>query len=390
MAQDKATTPVRDTRSRLMLSARRLFADKWYGTVSVAEICRHAGLSNGCFYRYYTTKEELFREILEDVTERIASALTGVSGAGTEERLRSFTAIVFNFSADNHDLVRVFREGQYRFFEYEHRLKAIYERALEKALGRRVRPADYIFTLGGLRFTAIRSAFHGIPVRFDALPEIILHGLFAGATADSGKVYAGTVTPLPFDAAPDARERLLREGKKLFGKRGFFETNIHEIADAAGLSVGAFYIHFPSKEQFYAELIHRVGAEVRHFISLNMGEGLNRYERELRGLWLFIVFLSLDPNCYNIVREAEFVLPEDVNRYYGAFTDGYRKNREGSGGADETTSIEFLIGVAHYLGLEVVFDESPGNARALIEEIGLLMREGLSVRINGGNAWQQP
>lgn len=381
MEHDTATRPVAGTRARLVQSARRLFADKWYGTVSVAEVCRHAGLSNGCFYRYFTTKEELFREILEEVTERIAAALTEVSGADEVSRLHSFTSIVFRFSADNRDLVRVFREGQYRFFEYEHRLKAIYEGALERAIGRKTRPADYIYALGGLRFAAIRSAFHGIPVRLDALQDIILHGLFRGATADPGKVYAGTVTPLPFDAAPDARERLLREGKKLFGKRGFFDTNIHEIADAAGLSVGAFYIHFPSKELFYSELIHRVGAEVRHFITLNMGGGLNRYERELRGLWLFIVFLSLDPNCYNIVREAEFVLPEDVRRYYGAFVDGYLKNSEGSGGSDEASSIEFLIGVAHYLGLEVVFDESPGNARALIEEIGLLMREGLSVRI---------
>ncbi|MEN6365030.1 MAG: TetR/AcrR family transcriptional regulator [Rectinema sp.] len=367
---------------KIRKAAVQLFAEKWYGTVSVAEICRRAGLSNGCFYRYYRTKEELFRALLEDVNDRIATALDGVTGDTVIDRLRSFASIVFHFSQDNHDLVRVFREGQYRFFEYEHRLKAIYIAALEKALGDRIDLADYIFALGGLRFTAVRAAFHDIPIRLDALQGILENGLFPDMEADPEKVYSGTIKPLPFEVAPDARERLMLEGKKLFGKRGFFETNIHEITDAAELSVGAFYTYFESKESFYAELIHRVGSEVRHFISLNLGPGLNRYETELRGLWLFIVYLSLDPHCYNIVREAEFVLPENVKSYYGAFVQGYRKHAEGSGGIDETTSIEFLLGVAHYFGLEVVFDESPGNARALIQEIGAFLRGGLSARLS--------
>ncbi|HEX7579510.1 MAG TPA: helix-turn-helix domain-containing protein, partial [Thermoanaerobaculia bacterium] len=36
---------------RLLAAAVGLFAKKWYGTVSVAEICLAAGLSNGVFYR---------------------------------------------------------------------------------------------------------------------------------------------------------------------------------------------------------------------------------------------------------------------------------------------------------------------------------------------------
>lgn len=365
------------TRERIVASASRLFAEKWYGTVSVAEICRRADLSNGCFYRYFSSKEELFRLILEEVTDMIATALAVIPGDSPAERLDAFAGIVFRFSRENLAAVRVFREGQYRFFEYEHRLKDIYMEALQRATGIKASLPEYVFALGGLRFAAVRAAFHGVPVELARLQVILARGLFGGLSADVDKVYSGTIMPLPFEATPDARERLLREGKKLFGKRGFFETNIHEIAGAAGLSVGAFYIHFESKEKFYAELIHRVGAEVRHFISLNLGPGLNALERELRGLWLFIVYLSLDPNCYNIVREAEFVLPDDVRRYYGAFVEGYRRNADGH----DTSEIEFLLGIAHYCGLEVVFDHSPGNARALIEEIGSMMRDGLSSRI---------
>lgn len=147
--------------------------------------------------------------------------------------------------------------------------------------------------------------------------------------------------PLPLQIMPDGRERLLIEGKTLFGEKGYFNTNIHEITDRAGLSTGAFYTYFDSKESFYAELIHRVGREVRHFITINLPPGLNSLERELRGLWLFIVYLSIDRTCYGIVREAEFVLPAEVKIYYDAFAEGYRKHQDPGIAALDPTSIEF-------------------------------------------------
>jgi AcrR family transcriptional regulator len=42
---------------RILDTAIDLFSRKWYGTVSIAEICRAAGLSNGVFYRYFENKE---------------------------------------------------------------------------------------------------------------------------------------------------------------------------------------------------------------------------------------------------------------------------------------------------------------------------------------------
>jgi AcrR family transcriptional regulator len=122
---------------------------------------------------------------------------------------------------------------------------------------------------------------------------------------------------------PSSRDLLLSEGRKLFGEKGYFETNIHEVTSNAHLAIGSFYRYFESKESFYREVIKVVGQDVRHFITLNLGVGLNRLERELRGLWLFILFLSMDRNCYNIVREAEFVLPYEVRDYYDAFHRGY-------------------------------------------------------------------
>jgi AcrR family transcriptional regulator len=375
------------TRERLMQAAVGLFSKKWYGTVSVAEICRSAHLSNGVFYRYFANKEIVFRQILERVLDLVRKALEEVRGVAPRDRLRSLSGIITSFSGEHRDLVAVFREGQYRFFDYERRLVTIYSRALADVLGRKVELPEYIFVFGGLRFCAIRKAFHGSQVLSESIEAIIADGLFRGLDFDPSLVFGGSATPLPVTLDEDARGRLIRSGKRLFGEKGYFETNIHEVTDGAGLSVGAFYTHFGSKEAFYAEIIALVGHEVRSFIARNLppsepSRPLNRLERELRGLWLWLVHLSIDKACYNIVREAEFVLPAAADDYYGAFVAGYLKNPEGNSsqgsGIDEMTAIEYLLGIAHYLGIEAAFDDSPLGARAAVEALGHYLARGFS------------
>ena len=377
------------TEEKIIDAAVHLFSKKWYGTVSVAEICRAAGLSNGVFYRYFDGKEALFRSILGRVLEQIRTKIEGIGTAapGTAASLRDFANTIMRIPEDDPELVSVFREGQYRLLEYERQLVAIYTRSLSAALGREVGLPEYLFALGGMRFCAIRRFLYDQPNDLGSVVAILQGGLFRGLGFDAAKVFGGVATPLPVALDEDARARLLRFGKKLFGENGYFETNIHQITDAAGLSVGAFYVYFNSKETFYSVLIEQVGREVRSFIARNLGAGpagadLNRLERELRGLWLWLVYLSIDKDCYGIVREAEFVLPAAVRDYYGAFVAGYRKNPEGNAtpgsGIDDSTAIEFLLGIAHYAGIEVAFERSITNARAAVESLGAYLSRGFA------------
>lgn len=376
-----------DTKERLQKSAVALFAKKWYGTVSVAEICRAASLSNGVFYRYFDGKEELFKGILASTHELIAQTISSIDSGGEEGRLAAFVSALIHFSADHPDLISVFREGQYRFIEYERKLEELYQRGLGRALGTEVGVSENVFALGGIRFCAVRAALQGMRIDEASVLSIVENGLFPGLRAMSEKVFAGPVNPLPMGLEEKSYDSLLRAGKRLFGEKGYFETNIHEITDAADLSVGAFYTHFPSKDDFYAELIRRAGHDVRRFIASNLPEGLNRLEREMRGLWLFALYLQSDKDCYNIVREAEFVLPDEVRAYYGAFIDGYRKHPlSGEGlaeGLDESTAIEFILGINHYLGIESAFADSVGNLRAKVEAIGHYLSTGFSETLRG-------
>jgi AcrR family transcriptional regulator len=373
------------TQAKILDTATALFASRWYSSVSIAEICREAGLSNGVFYRYFPNKEALVLHILEDVIDQVAQALEGTRGDTVYDRLKSMTDIIVRFSAENPDQVTVFREGQYRYFEYERRLTDMYRKALSKALGRTAGVSEYLVAIGGPRFAAVRSALQGATVSTAALADIVAYGAFPGMGWDGDKVFGITITPPTISLGETSRERLMKAGKRLFGERGFHAVNIHEITDAADLSVGAFYKYFDSKESFFREQITSVGHEVRRFIAANMTPGLNRLEEEMQGIFLFGVYLSLDPWCYNIAREGEFVSLQTVKEYYAAFRRGYLKM--GAAGLDPAavaadpafidSSIEFFMGISHYYGMEVAFDESPHNARAIVEGVGDYLSRGL-------------
>ena len=157
------------------------------------------------------------------------------------------------------------------------------------------------------------------------------------------------------------------------------------MTDGAQLSVGAFYTYFESKESFYGEIIDRVGQEARAFCATNLAAAgpLNLLEYELRRLWLWLLHLSYDKGCYSILREGEFVLPLKVRGYYDGIAAGYlhrppelRITRHAPD-LDEGTAIEFLMGLAHYFGMEAAFDDTLVNARALVEALGGYLAGGL-------------
>src|SRR6201997_5789266 len=46
----------------------------------------------------------------------------------------------------------------------------------------------------------------------------------------------------------ETRERLYRAALELFGERGFLETTVEDITEAADVGKGTFFNYFPSKE----------------------------------------------------------------------------------------------------------------------------------------------
>jgi AcrR family transcriptional regulator len=64
-------------RTRILESAHRVFSQKGYREATMDEIAEGLGLSKPALYRYYKSKEELFREILGLFIQATAKALRG-------------------------------------------------------------------------------------------------------------------------------------------------------------------------------------------------------------------------------------------------------------------------------------------------------------------------
>jgi AcrR family transcriptional regulator len=55
-------------------------------------------------------------------------------------------------------------------------------------------------------------------------------------------------------AIEDKRAALYESAKKLFAEKGFKDTSVADITKLAGVAVGTFYIHHPSKDRLFIEI----------------------------------------------------------------------------------------------------------------------------------------
>ncbi len=61
--------------------------------------------------------------------------------------------------------------------------------------------------------------------------------------------------PAPDDSSSVRRRELLAIAAELFAERGFFNTTVREIGDAAGILSGSLYHHFGSKEEMVDSIL---------------------------------------------------------------------------------------------------------------------------------------
>jgi len=61
--------------------------------------------------------------------------------------------------------------------------------------------------------------------------------------------------PKPREKASRRRDEILQVAAKLFAEKGYEETTIREIGDAAGILSGSLYHHFQTKEEMLHELL---------------------------------------------------------------------------------------------------------------------------------------
>ncbi len=103
------------TRAKLLEAAEAVFAKYGYTAASVVRITEHAGVGQGTFYLYFSSKLEIFEELVEDLNRRVRHAMSEASSGATNriESERAGFRAFFEFTAQHPALYRVVREAEF-------------------------------------------------------------------------------------------------------------------------------------------------------------------------------------------------------------------------------------------------------------------------------------
>lgn len=119
-----------------------------------------------------------------------------------------------------------------------------------------------------------------------------------------------------------SRQRIVAAAERVFGRKGYFPASISDIARAAGVAQGTFYLYFASKREVFIEVLAGLAHVIRAETRAALGDGRDRLEEEQRGFAAFFALASERPHLYRIVRQAEFV-EDALHVYYESIVPGY-------------------------------------------------------------------
>jgi AcrR family transcriptional regulator len=96
---DQIPNPPPPTADRLVFAAMRLFAERGYGSTSVADILREAAANPGSLYHAFPTKQDLLLEVLRRYRDGIGPMLLAPAWQGVEDPIERVFALLAAYRA---------------------------------------------------------------------------------------------------------------------------------------------------------------------------------------------------------------------------------------------------------------------------------------------------
>lgn len=88
-------------RKELLMKSFDLFAQKGYSSITMRQLAQEVGVSTGTLYHYFPSKEALFLQLVEELTQQ--DILNFLAEAGNPPTLAERIETLFNFIAKNED-----------------------------------------------------------------------------------------------------------------------------------------------------------------------------------------------------------------------------------------------------------------------------------------------
>lgn len=370
-------------RDQIIHSAIELFSSNAYENVAISQICKNAKVSNGLFYKHFKNKEEVFKYLLKETSIRIDNYFKKVRGGSTKERLESFIEINFHLTKKEWPLIQVYREGQYKFVEYEKILRNVYLKALEKIFERSINEYEYLYIMSGIRYINIYFVSNKIDNNPKFLSKIILNGFLEEGNLKIDQLKNKDLYLRVLLNSGNLKHQLLIEGEKLLGNKGIYDTKVHDISNAVGGGVGSFYYHYKTKEDFLKEIGIKVKDTLIFFLKDNSIELENSppLDKHIFFLYLMLEYYKKASYKYQIMRELEFIDPSIHKGFSDKLENLYLTTLKGLEVSEQEKLIisSTLLGIAHYMGIEFFFTKNLQNKEEFLENISKFMVQGINL-----------
>ena len=113
MAATRRTETETVRQEQILAAARKVFREKGYDGTTIADIVQAAGVAQGTFYLYFSSKRDAFLALSQQLDETAAGTVAGAFDPTLpyEERLRALAKAGFACGKRNADLVRLVHFG---------------------------------------------------------------------------------------------------------------------------------------------------------------------------------------------------------------------------------------------------------------------------------------
>lgn len=176
--------------------------------------------------------------------------------------------------------------------------------------------------------------------------------------------------------------RIIKAAETEFGKKGYYNTTINNIAVRAKVAPGTLYIYFQDKYSLYCSLLNQYGHEIRKKIAEATKDCKTRLDIERAGLLSFLSQVRKQPYMYQIIWESLYINPKLFVEYYESFSKRYITQLDEAGEEitrmDTTVLAYMLMGIANFLGLKYVFFDKQADLEQVVDQAMRFYRHGLT------------
>ncbi|SRR3712207_2142730 len=370
----------KEKKKKIIDSAIQLFSQKNYEAVSIVEICRNAEVSNGIFYTYFKDKTDLFCFLLQETSVRINAYFQNIEGNSIFERLTSFIKINLSLTKEEFPLIKVYREGQYKFLEYEKNLKLVYHEALEKVYQRPLDKYEHFFLMSGIRYVNIFYTSKNLSVDVPFLAKTLLYGLSEPlklniSDLDDSSFYLR----VPFNSS-NIRCSFLNSGLEILKTTSFSSFRIQDLVEKVNLSTGTFYNYFRDKEDFLKIILFRIRKQVFYFLKDNYRQEQTTLDNYLTFLYLLFEYYKDSPFKYSLIRELELIYPKVYSQFVEEDIHFYIKNLLGDlflNFQKKQLIAVLLLGYSHYMGIEFFYTGNFTKRDKFLENLLFYLQNGI-------------